>query len=178
MTGPSRNEVPKLNLVMTIALVAGTMIGSGVFLLPASLAAYGGISVWGWSFTTVGALLLALMLSRLSRQIPKAGGPYAFTKAAFGEFAGFLVGWGYWLALLIGAAAIAVAAVGYLGVFVPLLSSEPAVSGITACMIIWLLVVANIAGIRTAGLVQLVTTIFKGLAYLIGNYLRLPPLEF
>ena len=113
-----------MSLFMAIALVAGTMIGSGVFLLPASLAVFGGISILGWLFTSMGALLLALSLSRLSRMVTTAGGPYAFTKEAFGELPGFLVGWGYWLALLAGLAAVAVAAVGYLGVFVPLIPSQ------------------------------------------------------
>ena len=59
------------------ALVMGNMIGSGIFLLPASLAAYGGISIFGWVFTTIGALLVALVFARLSQDVPKAGGPYA-----------------------------------------------------------------------------------------------------
>ena len=70
------------------------MVGSGVFLLPASLGAYGGISIIGWLITTAGAMLLALMFSRLSRMVPKAGGPYAYTRRGLGDFAGFLVAWG------------------------------------------------------------------------------------
>ncbi len=152
---------------MSTALVAGTMIGSGIFLLPASLAAFGGISVIGWLFTTVGATLLALALSRLSRMIPKAGGPYAYTKSAFGEFAGFLVGWGYWLAIVVGLAAVAVAAVGYLGVFGEALANTPIISAVAACAFIWILVMVNIRGVRTAGLVQLLTTILKILPILL-----------
>lgn len=152
---------------MSTALVAGTMIGSGIFLLPASLASFGGISILGWLFTTVGAMLLALALSRLSRMIPKAGGPYAFTKTAFGEFAGFLVGWGYWLALVVGLAAVAVAAVGYLGVFGEALANTPIISAMAACALIWILVMINIRGVRTAGLVQLLTTILKILPILL-----------
>ncbi len=152
---------PKLGIWMSTSLVAGTMIGSGIFLLPASLAAYGGVSLLGWTFTTAGAMLLALTLSRLSRMIPKAGGPYAFTRAGLGEFAGFLVGWGYWLALLTGSAAIAVATVGYLGVFVPALVSSPLIAGVIALLIIWTLAGVNIAGTMQAGRVQMTALILK-----------------
>ncbi len=161
----------KLNLWECTALVAGTMIGSGVFLLPASLAAFGGISILGWIFSTVGAVLLALTLSRLSRRIPKAGGPYAFTQAAFGRFAGFLIGWGYWVALLTGAAAVAVAAVGYLGVFFPVLSTIPIWSALTACFGIWLLTGINSSGVKLAGVVQVLMTLLKILPLILIAYL-------
>ena len=142
-------------------MVAGTMIGSGVFLLPASLAAFGGISIIGWLVSTVGAVLIALVLSRLSRKIPKTGGPYVYTQSAMGEAMGFLVGWGYWFAILTGGAAIAVACVGYLGIFFPVLTDEPIISGIAALVIIWTLVIVNIIGVREAGLFQLVMLILK-----------------
>ncbi len=157
----------KLTLLMATTLVAGTMIGSGIFLLPAALATYGGISLMGWLFTSLGALLLALALSRLSRIVPRAGGPYAFTKEAFGDLPGFLVGWGYWLALMAGLAAVAVAAVGYLGVFIPGLPDSAVGSAGSACILIWVLVLINIRGVRQAGMVQLVTTVLKILPILL-----------
>ena len=63
------------------ALVAGNMIGSGIFLLPAALAAYGSVSFVGWLLTLAGALVLALMFAGLCRSLPAAGGPYAYTHA-------------------------------------------------------------------------------------------------
>jgi APA family basic amino acid/polyamine antiporter len=86
-----------LSFPMAVAIVMGNMIGSGVFMLPASLAPFGGISIFGWLFSTTGALLLALVFARLARFQPAAGGPYAYTRAAFGDLAGFLVAWGYWI---------------------------------------------------------------------------------
>ncbi|MDH3648788.1 MAG: amino acid permease [Saprospiraceae bacterium] len=157
----NKAKVQKLGLWMSTALVAGTMIGSGVFLLPASLAAYGGISLFGWIFTTIGAFLLASTLSSLSKKVPKTGGPYAYTQAGFGDFAGFLVGWGYWISLLTGSAAIAVAAVGYLAYFFPLMSQNQVLAGCTAMLFIWLLTTVNMLGTRRAGALQLVTTILK-----------------
>ena len=81
-----------------VSIVIGNMIGSGVFLLPASLAAYRGLSLVGWVVSAAGSVMLALVFARLSRQLPVTGGLYAYTRAAFGDFAGFLVAWGYWLA--------------------------------------------------------------------------------
>ena len=104
---------------MAVALVMGNMIGSGVFLLPASLAPYGGISLIGWLVSTAGSVLLALVFARLSRLHPAAGGPYAYTRQAFGDLAGFLVAWGYWISVWCTNAALAVAFVGYLDPFFP-----------------------------------------------------------
>ena len=95
----SKRTTGKLGLSMAVALVVGNMIGSGVFLLPASLAPFGGISLLAWGFTCTGAILLALVFARLSRLVPRAGGPYAYSRAGFGDFAGFLVGWGYWISI-------------------------------------------------------------------------------
>ncbi len=146
---------------MATALVVGNMIGSGVFLLPASLGPYGGISLIGWLFTSTGAVLLAIAFARLARMIPRAGGPYAYTRAGFGEFAGFLVAWGYWISTCVGNAAIAVGMVGYLGFFWRPLATSPALGAAAALAAIWLLTWVNARGVREAGGVQLVTTVLK-----------------
>jgi APA family basic amino acid/polyamine antiporter len=137
------------------------MIGSGVFLLPASLAVFGGISIFGWAFSTVGAVLLALVFARWGRIMPRVGGPYAYTRSGFGDFAGFLVGWGYWISIWCGNAAIATAFVGYLGVFVPAISEDPALAVVTAGGTIWLLSWVNARGVREAGIVQVTTAVLK-----------------
>jgi len=146
---------------MCTALVVGNMVGSGIFLLPASLGAYGGVSIVGWLFTTAGAMLLALTFARLARALPRAGGPYAYTRETFGDFPAFLVAWGYWISICAGNAAIAVALVGYLAFFWPALSTSPALGAGAALASIWLLVAVNARGVRTAGWVQLVTTVLK-----------------
>ena len=146
---------------MSTSLVIGNMIGSGVFLLPASLAVYGGISIIGWIFTTTGALLLALVFSQLSKNMPSVGGPYAFTRRGLGDFAGFLVAWGYWISIWCGNAAIAIAFVGYAAVFWPALIHNPLLAGLTALTSIWFLTWINTRGIKSAGIVQVTTTILK-----------------
>jgi APA family basic amino acid/polyamine antiporter len=137
------------------------MIGSGVFLLPASLAPYGGISILGWLFTSVGALMVALLLARLGRMMPAAGGPYAFTRAGLGDLPAFLVAWGYWISIWSGNAAISVAFVGYMGVFFPALAQVPAFGAGLALVSIWSLTAVSARGVREAGIVQLVTTVLK-----------------
>ena len=121
----AKKKSRQLGLAMTTALVVGNMIGSGIFLLPASLGSYGGISLIGWLFTSAGAVFLAIVFSRLSRILPAAGGPYAYTREGFGDFTAFMIAWGYWIGLWTGNAAIAVALVSYLGVFWPAVSSTP-----------------------------------------------------
>jgi APA family basic amino acid/polyamine antiporter len=144
-----------------VALVVGNMIGSGVFLLPASLAAYGGLSLAGWVISAGGSVCLALVFARLARAAPDAGGPYAYTRRAFGDLAGFLVAWGYWISVWCTNAALAVAFVAYLDPFIPGLKSRPAMGAVLAIGTIWGLTAVNLLGVRTAGRVQVVTTVMK-----------------
>jgi APA family basic amino acid/polyamine antiporter len=146
---------------MCTALVVGNMVGSGIFLLPASLGAYGGVSIVGWLVTSAGAMFLALTFARLARALPRVGGPYAYARASFGDFPAFLVAWGYWISICAGNAAIAVALVGSLAYFWPVLAARPAMGGAAALASIWLLALVNLRGVRTAGWVQLVTTVVK-----------------
>lgn len=146
---------------MATALVVGNMVGSGAYLLPASLAPYGGISILGWLFTAAGATLLALVFARLARVLPRVGGPYAYTRAAFGDFPGFLVAWGYWISIWVGNAAIAVAFAGYLDPFWPGLAQSRVLTAGIALGAVWLLTAVNATGVRPAGYVQVVTTLLK-----------------
>jgi APA family basic amino acid/polyamine antiporter len=150
-----------------VALVMGNMIGSGVFLLPASLAPYGGISLIGWFVSTGGSVLLALVFARLAAMKPASGGPYAYTRAAFGDLAGFLVAWGYWVSVWSANAALAVAFVGYLDPLFPSIVRRPAAAAGLAIAVLWLLTAVNIRGVRTAGRIQVVTTLLKILPLLL-----------
>ena len=103
----------KIGVVGATFLVAGNMMGSGVFLLPSSLAKIGTASIWGWLITTAGALLLAFVFAKLGKLAPKAGGPYAYARDWFGPYMGFQTNTIYWFANWIGNVAIPIAAVGY-----------------------------------------------------------------
>jgi APA family basic amino acid/polyamine antiporter len=146
---------------MCVSLVAGNMIGSGIFLLPSSLAPYGRISILGWLISSAGAVALALVFSRLAFRIPSAGGPYAYTRAVFGDFAGFLVGWGYWISILATNAALAVAFVSYLTRFIPTLSRDRATAALLALGAVWFLTGVNALGVRAGGRMQMITTALK-----------------
>jgi APA family basic amino acid/polyamine antiporter len=146
---------------MAVALVMGNMIGSGVFLLPASLAAFGGLSLVGWVVSAAGATCLALVFARLARIDPAAGGPYAYTRRAFGDLPAFLVAWGYSVSVWSSMAALAVAGVGYLDPFFPTIVRTPILAASLAIGMLWLLTLINIAGVRRAGQVQVLTTMLK-----------------
>lgn len=168
-----------------VSIVMGNMIGSGVFLLPASLAAYRGLSLVGWLLSATGAVMLALVFARLAGQMPAAGGPYAYTRRAFGDVPGFLVAWGYWLSVVGTLAALAVACVGYLDPFIPAIVRAPASAAALAVTLVWLVVAINAAGVAAAGRVQIVTTALKilplavvgigGLFYFTLEAFALPP---
>lgn len=153
--------VREIGFWTAVSLVMGNMIASGVFLLPASLAPFGGVSLGGWLLSTAGAVMLALVFARLSGFNPAAGGPYAYTRQAFGDLAGFLVAWGYWISVWSANAAIAVAFVGYLDPFIPALVRSPGAAAAIAVGTVWFLTGVNIWGVKAAGQVQFVTTILK-----------------
>jgi basic amino acid/polyamine antiporter, APA family len=181
VAGSSDTAAREIGFWTAVSLVVGNMIGSGVFLLPASLAKYGGLSLAGWLISTAGAALLALVFARLARMDPAAGGPYAFTRKGFGDLAGFLVAWGYWISSWTTNAALAVAFVGYLDPFFPTLVRTPATAAITAIAAVWFLTVVNIAGVAAAGRVQLVTAILKTLPLIVvgaAGLVRFEPSHF
>jgi len=156
-----------LGLVATTSIVIGNMVGSGVFLLPASMAAYGVYSLWGWVVSTAGALLLARVFSRLSQRVPLAGGPYAYPREVFGDFAGFLLAWMYWISIAASVAGIAAAFVSYLATFVPLLGTSRAAGVVAALAATWVLTGVSILGVRAAGRLQVITVILKAAPLLV-----------
>jgi basic amino acid/polyamine antiporter, APA family len=160
-TGYLPHAKRKLGLWMCLALVIGNMIGSGVFLLPASLAPYGWNAVFGWIFTICGVLTIVAVLGRLARALPDADGPYGYTFAAFGPRTAFLIGYSYWISVWIGNAAIATAAVSYLSIFFPTLSAVPGATAVAAVGLVWAMTLINLRGARAAGGMQVVTTIIK-----------------
>lgn len=157
----SKSEKRVLGFWTSTSLVVGNMIGSGIFLLPSALAVYGGISIFGWMFTTFGAIFLALVFVNLSREFPKIGGPYFYARKAFGDFSGFIVAYGYWISILCGNAAISVALVSYLAIFIPALAEQPILGALVALINLWILTFINSADVRISGRIQFITTVLK-----------------
>ena len=150
-----------LGLWTAIALVVGSMIGSGVFLLPATLASFGAASLLGWGLTLLGALLLAIVYSWLAKKITRTGGSYAYAHEAFGPGAGFFVAWSNWISMWCGNAALAVAFAGSLGAVFPEATATPMRGALSALAALWFCTIVNVAGVREAGRMQLITTLFK-----------------
>lgn len=152
----------QIGLWTSTSLVMGNMIASALFMLPATLGIYGGISIIGWLISGAGAMCLALVFSWLSKINPQAtGGPYAYTRDGLGPFAAFLVAWGYWISVWCTNAAITVGFVSYLSTFIPSLEHNPLLAVMTGLSAIWFLTWINTRGIRQAGIVQVITTVLK-----------------
>ncbi|MGV9589697.1 amino acid permease [Streptomyces tendae] len=150
----------RFGLPVATALVMGNIIGGGIFLLPASVAPFGTISLLAFGVLTVGAIALALVFGRLAARDPRTGGPYVYARGAFGDFAGFLAAWAYWITTWVSNAALAVAAVGYLDVLIPV-NDHRWTACLAALVVQWLPALANFAGTRWVGAVQLVSTVLK-----------------
>ncbi|MER5990697.1 amino acid permease [Streptomyces viridosporus] len=159
-TGAPGRHARRFGLPVATALVMGNIIGGGIFLLPASVAPYGTISLLAFGVLTVGAIALALVFGRLAERDPRTGGPYVYAREAFGDFAGFLAAWAYWITTWVSNAALAVAAVGYLDVLIPV-NDHRWTACLAALVLQWLPALANFAGTRYVGAVQLVSTVLK-----------------
>ena len=156
-SGPDR----KLGLIAAIALVMGNMIGSGVYLLPASLAPFGWNAVGGWAVTIAGALVLALVFARLAHALPRAGGAVGFVHTAFGHVPAFLVSWVYLVSNLTALVTLAVAAVSYLSSLLPAIGDRALMGAVIAVGLLWTMTALNLLGVRAAGAFQTVTTVIK-----------------
>ena len=143
----------KMSLLQATMLVAGNMIGTGLFLLPVNLASVGGISIFGWIVATVGAAALGLVFAKLGELEPKEGGPYAYARDFLGPYVGFQTNYVYWFGNWIGNIAVAIAAVGYLAEMIPAISTPPA-SVFATAGVIWVLTFANILGPRVVGALE------------------------
>ncbi|MEO6388526.1 MAG: amino acid permease [Croceibacterium sp.] len=144
-----------------VALIMGNMIGSGVFLLPASLAPFGWNSVIAWALTIAGALVLAAVLARLTREVPQSGGATSFVGTAFGKLAEFLIAWGYLISIPLGSAVLAISAVSYASRLAPVFGAGAAAPMISALVLIAIITLVNFRGVRAAGGVQIVTLLIK-----------------
>ena len=148
----------KIGPVLATLLVANNMIGSGIFLLPATLASVGSITIVGWVLATLSALVIAAVLAKLAQIAPEAGGPVAYAGEALGPYMGFQATVLYWICAWVGNMAISLGAVGYLATFFPALAT-PFHATLASVGIIWLVTLINIFGPRFACQVESVTLV-------------------
>ena len=143
---------------MSAAMVVGSMVGSGIYLLPTTLAPYGANIVTAFLLTGFGTMCLALALARLAAKIP--GGPFAYVDHAFGETAAFVTLWCYTFSQVTGVGGVAIAVAGALGHVYPAVVSGPPLIAVALGSIVALLLV-NLRGTRSAGALQIVTVLIK-----------------
>jgi amino acid transporter len=152
--------------VFTLTCIGvGSMVGSGVFAIPAAVgAATGPALVLAILIAGIIATFFALCYAELGSAFPLEGGPYAHPRLAMGDLIGFLMGWGFFLYLFFGTAAVIDIFVVYLGFYIPGL----AVSGVLtsagttiAVIVLWIFTIINIVGVKWGGLFSAITTVGK-----------------
>jgi basic amino acid/polyamine antiporter, APA family len=143
------------------ALAVGTMIGSGILLVPASLAPFGLLSIAAWLISSAGAVAIILCFARLSSRTLRDGGPYVYVQEAFGDIAGFLVAWIYWIGFWVSIPIVAIAFVGYLGIFIPAIAQNIVAQGLMALAVIAVFTMVNVRGLREMSFAQIALTALK-----------------
>jgi amino acid transporter len=153
-----------LGLAACTAVVVGNMVGSGFYLSPTALAPYGSLAIVMWIVTGAGAICLGLAFARLARIAPATGGPYAFTRMAYGDFPGFLIAWGYWVSIWASLPVIAFAFAGAIMSLSPDLKTRTVALALTLGAI-WFVVLVNLRGVKAAGIFAEITTYSKLLPF-------------
>lgn len=160
-----------LGLGLLVALVVGSIIGSGIFGLPQNMAAGAGAGaiLIGWAITGVGMLSLALVFQMLAQRMPALdNGVYAYARALAGDYVGFNAAWGYWVSAWVGNVSYLVAAFSALAYFVPAFgegNSPAAIAG--ASVVLWLVHAMVLRGIQGAAVLNAVLTVAKVLPLLL-----------
>ncbi|MGE9553296.1 putrescine-ornithine antiporter [Erwinia amylovora] len=139
-------ESKKMGVVGLTILVAVNMMGSGIIMLPASLAQTGTISILSWFITAMGAMCIAYAFAKCGRFCKKEGGMSAYSQEAHGKSSFFIASYSYYICLVISCVAIAVSAAGYLSPFTPWVKSSPVHTFITVVAILVLTTAANFKG--------------------------------
>ena len=156
--GPGGHK--SLGVAACTAIVVGNMVGSGFYLSPAAVAPYGNLAILAWIVMGAGAICLGLTFAKLARLAPAAGGPYAYTRMAYGDFMGFLIAWGYWISIWASLPVIAIAFAGAMMKLLPGLQNRTMAVVLTLGAI-WLVVLVNLRGVKSAGVFSEVTTYAK-----------------
>jgi basic amino acid/polyamine antiporter, APA family len=177
MTETTNEFKPSLGLLDATMIVAGSMIGSGIFIVSADITRNVGSAGWliaVWLITGFMTLTAALSYGELSAMFPKAGGQYVYLKEAFNPLAGFLYGWSFFAVIQTATiAAVGVAFSKFAGYFIPALELNDTnvlfqILGLkihTAQLVSILLIVfltwVNTQGVKSGKLIQTTFTVVK-----------------
>ncbi|MDJ0394829.1 amino acid permease [Rhodococcus sp. G-MC3] len=166
-TSPDARKANALGLTSATGLVVGSIVGTGVFTMPAVLAGAGTMSIIVLAVIAVGAMLLAAMFGQLTKRIPNSdGGLYAFARYEYGDFAGYLVGWCYWIQTWAGNAAIVASWVFYVDALFGLENPSGLTNWGIALVGLWVPAIINLAGVRQMSWFQNITVVLKFLPLL------------
>ena len=140
-------KAKSLGTAACTAIVVGNMVGSGFYLSPAAVAPFGNLAIIAWIVMGAGAICLGLTFAKLARLAPATGGPYAYTRMAYGDFAGFLIAWGYWISIWASLPVIAIAFAGAVFDLIPGLHNRTMAVVLTLGAI-WAIVLVNLLGVK------------------------------
>ena len=164
-----RNEekARALGLTSATGLVIGSIVGTGVFTMPAVLAGAGTMSLIVLGVIAVGALLLGVLFGQLTKRVPNSdGGLYAYSRHEFGDFAGYLVGWCYWVQAWAGNAAIVSSWVFYVDALFNINHPSGMENWSIALLGLWVPAIVNLVGVRQMAWFQNITVVLKFLPLL------------
>ncbi len=143
------------------AMVVGSMIGAGIFVLPAQLAPFGWTALAAWIAAGIGAMAIALVITDLTKIMPEEPSLIAICGEVLGPMTGVLIGWSYWVSLWCATAVVATTAASYLWSLVPGYAATPLDLALGGVAITAALTLLNLRGARAAGRFQVVTTVLK-----------------
>ena len=163
---PSSNQVDqKLSRSALVALVVGSMVGSGIFALPASFGRVTGVlgTLIAWLISGTGMLMLALVFQTLSRRRPDLdAGIYAYAKAGFGEYIGFASAAGYWIGCCLADVACLILIKATIGQFFPVFGDGTTPAAIaSASLLLWGVHILVLRGIKGAATLNTIATYAK-----------------
>ena len=164
-----RNEekARALGLTSAPALVIGSIVRTGVFTMPAVLAGAGTMGIVVLGVIAVGAMLLAVLFGQLTKRVPNSdGGLYAYSRHEFGDFAGYLVGWCYWIQSWAGNAAIVSSWVFYVDALFGFTHPSGMENWGIAMVGLWVPAIVNLVGVRQMAWFQNITVVLKFLPLL------------
>ena len=147
----------KMGLMGLTTIVTVNMMGSGIILLPSSLAATGGIALLAWVVTAIGALAIAYAFAKCGMYCTDDGGMSAYAEKAHGKSSFFIASYTYYVCLVISAVAIAVSCVGYLEYFIPWLKETPIHTFVGVIAILIVTMFANVKGAKITGQISTIT---------------------
>ncbi len=167
LTPRSEAKAHALGLTSATGLVIGSIVGTGVFTMPAVIAGAGTMGIIVLGVIAVGAMLLAVLFGQLTKRVPNSdGGLYAYSRHEFGDFAGYLVGWCYWVQSWAGNAAIVSSWVFYVDALFGWGHNTGMENWCIAMFGLWVPAVINLIGVRQMAWFQNVTVVLKFLPLL------------